>query len=194
MNLFIQTDFSTQEDGKIKIATVNKKLNRKIYSNGEVVDSYSMVAHITQSFTIIGTGSKEETGTSGSTTVRLAVGFDYEKATPDGGVTFCYKVTKIYATPTLLDSSFTITNLYQSINGSGVGYDASGNPVMVSEGVKSYNISYPTSGTKYSLNTGYRMYIIPVSGSGVATSATLTYIRSSTGNSYTYTYSVSVGG
>lgn len=188
-NELTQVDVSYQNNGETKVIRINKKLGKEKYSNGGTMENYT----VSSLFVTNIPGSKVETGTSGSKTVSVTVGMDYNKATFDGGTSYCYNVTKIYATPVLLDSTFTMTKLEQFIDGSGQGYTSDGTPTYVNEGKKSYSQSNPSSNTKYSLSTGYTKYILVNDGSGLGTNATITYKRPNLSTIYTYSFIVTIG-
>lgn len=196
-----QVSVSFQNNGKTKVVKVDKKLETTKFSNGEIIEHGSVTALFIQSIiedtnylTAAGfPGTKVETGRDGSITVQNIVGFDYDKMSVDGGVSYCYKITRIFSTPSLLDSTFTITKLDQFCHLSGSGYTAAGVPTVMTESDKSFSVSNPTSNTQYSISTGYVKYVQSNDGAGFGTTATLTYKRPNYSTTYTFPYSITLG-
>jgi hypothetical protein len=166
------------KESETKLVRITKLLNKTVYSDGQSIENYSVTI----------TGNKEETYTSGSFTVGLTVGFDYEKSS--FGTSTAYNATNFYSIPTLLDNRFRLSSLSQTINASGQGYTSTGSAVYVNESNSQGPFSNPLSGYNYSKSTGFTRYVTLNDGSGVGTSATLTYIRIDTGSSYSITFPV----
>lgn len=153
--IFINNEYTrvtsyVQDDGDIEVINIIRKLDKEVFYNGEVVENFSSTSLVS----VLSTGSKEETYTSGSYTFQLIEGFNYDKRSFDNGTTSSYKITNYYVKPVLLDSSFTFTNLRLEAVQNGIGYKNSGSPTI--DYVTSYfTINNPVSNTRYSADTNF---------------------------------------
>ncbi|MBO0603526.1 hypothetical protein I2483_17815 [Sporosarcina sp. E16_3] len=177
-NKHTQVEVIYDEETEIEFVKIKKLLTKSTYITGDTNEHYSILA----------IGTKEETEDSGSITVRLKVGFNYDKKDFDG--VSGYKATSFYATPTLLDSKFKLTSLSQDITASGMGYTSGGTKRFISEDNDQGPFTNPASGAMKSKNTGFLYYLTPNDGSGLGTKATLKYTRTDTGTSYSFPFGV----
>ncbi len=160
---------------------ITKKLKETSYLSGEIVENYVTTV----------TGEKYETGTSGAATVKMRVGFYYDRATFDN-IT-CYKITSYYTDAYRLDNTFRLTKLTSLAGQMGFGYKDDGTRITSNGVTSSFTKEYPVSGTRYSKNTGFNFYIDnnAVSTSGSVTSQ-LYYQRNTGGTVYSYELDVSL--
>lgn len=161
--------------------TEKRLLRRRILENGTAIENYSM--------TVI--GEKWEENTDNSISVRLKVGFLYEKmSSPSGSA---YKITNYYHKATRLDSSFRLYSTYETASESGAGFDYVGDLILnlVNQDAYFYK-SFPVSGVTYSEASNFYQYVINQPASGGGCSCTLTFQRITSGTFYNFTVSVPI--
>lgn len=172
------TTYSLQDN--TTVVEIRKLTDRTLLSNGKIVKNYAVAT----------TGTKSESGDSGSTTVGLTVGFNYEKIIIAN--TSCYKPTYMFVTPYLYDNRFRLYSVSDSLNGSGTGYTASGTATFCLFSDTLGPISYPSSGVQNSKNVFYNYYLNLNDGSGFGTIGNVIYQRIDTGATYTFSLNVSM--
>jgi hypothetical protein len=176
-----QVDVSYQDNNKTQVVKIKKMVSKTVFNDGKTTENYSVTAMLT-------TGVKEEYQESGSYTVGVTLGFNYEKT--DFQQNTCYKATSFYSTPTVLDNAFSLASLYQTITAAGRGFTAGGVQTYINESQYQGTFNNPTVGITKSANTGFVKYLVPGEGSGLGTKVTLGYIRKSTGVLYSYDFNL----
>lgn len=183
-----QVDVSYPDNGETKVVRINKIFDKEVFSNGTINENGSVTEYIVKAL-----GTKTETATDSSITIKAVVGFNYDKLSFDNGTSYSYKITNMFTTPTVLDSTFVMTNLYQKATQNGTGYYGDGKPALTSNTVY-YTKDNPSSGTKYSADTGLNWYVNINDGSGGGTTSTITFKRINNSTTYTFSHSVYIGG